>query len=313
MAASTDYMLTSSVECERLERQGDLHGRHRVFDHIDLSPGMRMLDAGCGSGWVARTIAARFPEAEIVGLDLNPDYVAYAQARADAEGLRNVRFEAGDLQALRFEPGSFDLVWSQFVLYFLPDPQAALEGFRRIVRPGGKVIAALHQLPGSTWPVNHTSQPAMDAFIRAILSGFRCEAMPQMFRKAGLVDMDLEVQVDRIYSKIVGEFDPAHRRNVEEVMSGPLDRRGLLRWRAPDGQLPTLARLYGSSGHDLRLDLLSGQGNRPRQLKRETPGNTPAFLQPVRGTRAIRRSALPSCARRRCRAGGRLCRSPLPR
>ncbi len=226
MAASTDYMLSSSVECERLERQGDLHGRSRIFDHIHLEPGMRMLDAGSGSGWVAREVAARFPEAEVVGVDLSPGYVAYATDKAKAAGLRNVRFETGDLQSLHFDPGTFDLVWSQFVLYFLPDPQAALAGFRRITKPGGKVMAALHQLPGEVYPPNVTSQPFMDALTRKILTNFRCEAMPQMFRRAGLTDIGLDVQRDTIYGKVDGTYSAAQRRNLEEVMSGPLERIG---------------------------------------------------------------------------------------
>ena len=45
MTHSTDYMLTSAVECERLERQADLAGRSRLLEHIKLQPGMRLLDA----------------------------------------------------------------------------------------------------------------------------------------------------------------------------------------------------------------------------------------------------------------------------
>ena len=224
MAQSTDYMLTSTVECERLERQADLHGRSRVLEHIVLTPGMRFLDAGSGSGWVSRLVAATYPDCEVVGVDLNPDYVAYAAARAKADGLANLTYEQGDLQSLRFADRTFDVVWSQFVLYFLPDPQAGLREFGRVTRLGGQVITALHQLPGETFPRGHAVQAPMDGFISVILSGFRCEALPQLYRSAEYENIDVQVQVDRIYSKIVGSIDAAHRRNVEDVMSGPMQR-----------------------------------------------------------------------------------------
>ena len=224
MASSTDYMLTSEVECERLERQADLHGRDRVFDHIRLEPGMRFLDAGCGSGWVARRVAARYPQAEIVGVDLSQDYVTFARQRAATEGLTNVTFEQGDLQDLRFGSASFDVVWSQFVLYFLPDPKGAMQGFRRITKPGGKVIAALHQLPALNSPTDAAVLEPMAAFVRLVVARLRPEAMPRLFGEVGLKDVALDVQLDTIYSKLPGPADAAQLRNVEEVLSGPMQR-----------------------------------------------------------------------------------------
>jgi SAM-dependent methyltransferase len=185
---------------------------------------MKLLDAGSGSGWVSRLVAQTFPEAEIVGVDLNPAYVSYAGEKASELGLTNVRYEQGDLQSLRFADGEFDVVWSQFVLYFLPDPFAALTEFKRITRSGGRVISAMHQLPGWSVPAGTDTQFKMDNFIAAILSGWRCEALPQLYKRAGFADIDLDVQLDRIYSKLVGPIDPAHRRNVEDVLSGPMQR-----------------------------------------------------------------------------------------
>jgi len=185
---------------------------------------MRFLDAGSGSGWVSRLVAATFPECEVVGVDLNPEYVEYAAGRAKADGLTNLTYEQGDLQSLRFVDKSFDVIWSQFVLYFLPDPQAALVEFLRIVKPGGQVVTALHQLPGVASPFGTDAQVRMNRFISDILSGFRCETLPQLYRSAGYLGISLDVQLDRIYSKIAGPIDAAHRRNLEDVLTGPMQR-----------------------------------------------------------------------------------------
>src|SRR5690242_7784243 len=92
MADPQDYVLASPVESARLERQGDLHGRDRPLQHISLAPGATFLDAGCGSGWVSRRVASAFPEAQITGVDLTPNYVADAATLARSEGLTNTTF-----------------------------------------------------------------------------------------------------------------------------------------------------------------------------------------------------------------------------
>jgi SAM-dependent methyltransferase len=97
-----------------------------------------------------------------------------------------VTFEKGDLQDLRFAPATFDVVWSQFVLYFLEDPKRAMQGFRRITKPGGKVVAALHQLPAFNFPTDAEVLEPMGAFTRLILAGLRPEAMPSSFTKSDL-------------------------------------------------------------------------------------------------------------------------------
>lgn len=74
-----DYVLDTDVECDRLERQGLLHGRDRVLEQVDLAAGTPFSDAGSGSGWVARTIASTFPNTQVVGTDINPRHVECAR------------------------------------------------------------------------------------------------------------------------------------------------------------------------------------------------------------------------------------------
>lgn len=217
-----DYVLDTDVECDRLERQGLLHGLDRVLEHTNLAHGDRFLDAGSGSGWVARTVAAAFPQSGVVGIDINPSYVAYAQRLAQAEGLQNLTFVAGDLQALPFEAATFDQVWSQFVLYFVPDPNAVLREFRRVTKPGGLVCVALHdETLGRLDPPDPELEGPRERFRQAILGKFESRQVPMMFRRAGLVDIDVEIETDRIYTSI-GSISPEQRRNVEEMLSGPI-------------------------------------------------------------------------------------------
>ena len=225
MASASDYVLGSSVETERLERQGDLHGRDRPLRHISLVPSQRFLDGGCGSGWVSRVVARAYPESEVIGVDINPDYVAYARARAEDEGLTNVRYDVADLQSLPFSDRTFDVVWSQFVLYFVPDPHRAMDEFARVTRPGGTVLAAVHKFPAHSYPPpTGDLEEKVVTFAQAVLRGWRPEAMPSMMLAAGLHEVDLIIERDTVYSKLPGLLDPRRRANLEDIFAAGLPR-----------------------------------------------------------------------------------------
>jgi ubiquinone/menaquinone biosynthesis C-methylase UbiE len=110
---------------------------------VDLSSVQRALDAGCGTGAfllpLARQITPR--GATVIGLDLAEGTLGQARARVQAEGLP-VDCLIGDVEALPFDDGSFDLVLANYMLYHVPDLDQALAELRRVVRPGGTLLAA---------------------------------------------------------------------------------------------------------------------------------------------------------------------------
>jgi SAM-dependent methyltransferase len=220
----TDYVYDSTQECERLERQAALLNPARILHAVRPVAGERILDAGSGSGAVARIIAECRPDLEVVGLDLKPDYVAYARATAAARGLANLSFEQGDVQALPFPDASFDRVWSQFALYFLPRPEAAVAEFRRVLRPGGRVVVALHE---GTFMTLHPENAALQARTERVTLGLQdlriARRLPLMLRAAGFTDVTVQVELDPIYSAI-GQIAEGPRRNFVEIAGAALPR-----------------------------------------------------------------------------------------
>jgi SAM-dependent methyltransferase len=75
-----------------------------------IEPRRRVLDLGTGTGVGATMLARRFPEAEVVGVDLSPAMVVQAKGKLPPDLAPRVHFEVGDASALRFEDGAFDLV-----------------------------------------------------------------------------------------------------------------------------------------------------------------------------------------------------------
>src|SRR5438093_5238291 len=109
----------------------------RTLD-IVVPPGrpLDVLDAGCGTGFLSLELAARGHR--VSGIDFAPAMLAAASCKAEAAGLA-VRFEAGDAEQLRFVAHSFDLVISRHVLWTLPHPEAAIDEWIRVLRPGGRL------------------------------------------------------------------------------------------------------------------------------------------------------------------------------
>jgi len=99
-----------------------------------------ILDAGCGSGVFSFELAKRHPEAQVTGVELEPDLVDRANEIAKRAHLANVRFQQGDVTKLDFED-AFDLVVSVDNFEHVEDDIAAMRTLRRALRPGGRLVA----------------------------------------------------------------------------------------------------------------------------------------------------------------------------
>jgi ubiquinone/menaquinone biosynthesis C-methylase UbiE len=95
------------------------------------------LDVGCGTGFLSLELAARGHR--VTGIDFAPQMLAEAQRKAATQEGLPVRFEEGDAEALRFSDASFDLVITRHVLWTLPHPEAAIDEWIRVLRPGGRL------------------------------------------------------------------------------------------------------------------------------------------------------------------------------
>jgi ubiquinone/menaquinone biosynthesis C-methylase UbiE len=102
-----------------------------------VRPGERVLDVATGTGITA--IAARERGAKVTGIDLTPQLLAVARAKAEAEGFKDIEFREGDAEALPFDDASFDVVLSTCGHMFAPDQPKVAAELARVTRPGGRV------------------------------------------------------------------------------------------------------------------------------------------------------------------------------
>jgi len=102
----------------------------------------RVLDLGTGTGVVAVALAERYPEAEVVGVDLSPGMIEEARRKVSTELEGRVRFEVGDASALDCPDGAFDLVVLSNMIPFADE-------LARVVRPGGVLVLSFSRGAGT--------------------------------------------------------------------------------------------------------------------------------------------------------------------
>jgi ubiquinone/menaquinone biosynthesis C-methylase UbiE len=106
-----------------------------VLPLMDLKPNDRVLDLGCGSGWLCRRIARLVPEGRVVGIDIAPEMVR--RARAVSREHANLNFMEGAADRIPCGGGSFSKIVSVESAYYWPDPAACVGEMFRVLAKGG--------------------------------------------------------------------------------------------------------------------------------------------------------------------------------
>jgi SAM-dependent methyltransferase len=111
-----------------------LAGLAAALDRLDRPP-RRALDLGTGTGKAALLVAERFPEADVVGVDLAPEMISEARRLRPPALEQRVAFEVADAAKLQFEDGAFDLVVLLNMIPFFPE-------LGRVTAPGGTLVVS---------------------------------------------------------------------------------------------------------------------------------------------------------------------------
>ncbi len=114
-----------------------------LLDRIEVQPGWRYLDVGCGVGATARRVAET-RSLSVVGVDIDPEQIEAARASG---ALSNLQFEVMDATGLAFGDEEFDIVATSKTTHYIPSYERALVEMVRVLRPGG--VLGLHGLDRS--------------------------------------------------------------------------------------------------------------------------------------------------------------------
>ena len=167
---------------------------------LGITPGLDVLDVGCGDGTTA------VPEAQlganVLGVDIASNLVAAGNERARALGLTNLRFQEGDASDLNeLDDDSFDLVVSIFGAMFAPRPGEVAKEMVRVTRPGGRIVMG-NWIPGDPTLVAQIlrissaySPPPPEGFVSPMTWGVEADVI-ERFGGAGVPAEQISLERD---------------------------------------------------------------------------------------------------------------------
>lgn len=231
---------------------------------LAVPAGGQWLDVGCGTGALSQTILEVSEPAGITALDRSEAFVAFASSQITDE---RVRFEVGDAGALRSDIGPFDAIVSGLVLNFIPQPDQALAGMKRVARTGGLVAAYVWDYAEGMQLMRHfwDAAVALDPKVSDIdevkrFPHSRPEPMKELFQSAGFHHVEvipIEVPThfhdfDDYWSPFLGGQGPAPSYAMSLSEEDRSNLREKIRAGLPvqsDGSIRLYARAWGIKGN----------------------------------------------------------------
>jgi ubiquinone/menaquinone biosynthesis C-methylase UbiE len=273
---NTVYALGSSAgESARLQRQADeLAADSRdLLDRVGLRPGQAVIDLGCGPRGILDLLAERVaPAGRVVGLDADPAHTAMAAEFAAGRGLGGVQIMTADARRTGLPPGSFDLVHARTLLVNVPDPADVAAEMVRLARPGGRVAS---MEPDTEHGRCHPPHPAFDRLCDIFAAAFRRNGadpwigrrVPELFRQAGLEDIQVEARV-QMYPP--GNSRRTIRADLVRAMQPQVLEMGLASATELD-ELDTAARAHLQDPHTIVISglLFLTWGRKPNHMQHD--------------------------------------------
>lgn len=189
--------------------------RDAVLDQAHLFPGASALELGCGPGMLLEGVMERVgAEGRLLGLDLNPHFIAVAERRAEMLLLANARFLTGDCHALPCADGEFDAVLAERLLMHVAPMASVVAEVARVLSVGGRAVFSDHD-PYTAFAAG--PEPTITS--RVLASAAAVYASPQAARDTARACVAAGLYVERVFGYLLVLEDPqlATARGVAKV------------------------------------------------------------------------------------------------
>jgi SAM-dependent methyltransferase len=194
----------TQTELERLLAKVDELEAYACWflDSIDIRPGSRVVDIGCGPMGILNLLSDRVgPHGEVIGVEREARFVETARSELTKRGLNNVKVIQADALKTGLEKNSFDLVHERLVMINVPEREALLDEMLSLLRPGGTV--AVENNDNVSW-LCHPEHPSWKVLRDTYFTAFHANGgdpflgrrLPGLLRAAGVEDVQVKVHVD---------------------------------------------------------------------------------------------------------------------
>ncbi len=152
MGVSGDYY--ERAHKSRHKSQGFFYETREEYmaEFMGLVGNEKILDVGCGSGTFSRSLAKKFPDAKITGVDISEQAISFARKKAGGEKIRNLDFLAASISKIPVKSGSFDVAVVSHLIEHVENPEKDLREINRVLKPNGILILTTPNY-FSLWPI----------------------------------------------------------------------------------------------------------------------------------------------------------------
>jgi SAM-dependent methyltransferase len=186
--------------------------RSTFLEDLHLYPGASTLEVGCGPAMLLEEIHERTgPEGVIVGLDINPHFIAVANQRATMLGIDRARFVTADCHTLPFDDGMFDAIVAEKLLMHVAPINRVIAEMARVLSVGGRLVLVDYD-PYSCFAAG----PNPTITSKVLASAATVYASPQAARETPRACVDVGLYVEKVHGHLLVVEDP-HARTARGI------------------------------------------------------------------------------------------------
>jgi ubiquinone/menaquinone biosynthesis C-methylase UbiE len=227
MSRQPGYVDTDYLD---VTRDRVLRDKKRSYEYMHITHGDTVIEVGCGPASDTLSLAGLVgPKGHVMGVDIDPEMVTAANARAEAGGFRDtVTHIVADAYSLPYDDDVFDGARSERLFQHLQEPAAVLREMIRVTKRGGRVVVM-----DMDWGTVSIDSREIDIERRLLrfkadrlhANGYVGRQLNRLFREAGLLDVQIEPRPitsrDLAFIRFALGFDVLESRAIEEgVVSG---------------------------------------------------------------------------------------------
>lgn len=274
--AVSRFAVDSAREIQRLKAQVDLFWKQELtlYQRLGLADGMRVLDGGCGPGYLLEKLNSTYSGLECTGVEIDPTLVQLAAQAVQERQLTRCSILQQSVTRMELPDNHFDFAILRLVLEHLVNPALALQHVLRVLKPGG--VAVFIDNDFEFHERTSPSSPTLDLLYEAYRLARRAEGgnpcigreLPSLLKQSGFGEVDLQVLV--AHNHIVG--DTVFQRAEGSGIPAQLVRTGFLAPEALEDVSREWLAALTTEDHSICRILFAGIGRKVKASDTATTG-----------------------------------------